>query len=539
MYQIFVVEDELLIRQNIRDMVENMEGPYSFCGEASDGEMALSMMTDLMPDILLTDIKMPFLDGFELIRHAKTMMPWLKTAIISGYDEFESAQKAISLGVDLYLLKPVRPTELAEAIHKMALQLEQSRSRGALPTGYSKDEVKFALYQHFMQQMLFGGADTGPILERAASLGLEIVHPFYQVILFHFESADSLSIHWQQKIAKILLNRHPALYYFDGTDQLALLAYAKNVDSLNEAAYLLVKIIYHELKDDDILITTLVGNIVQRVSLVKDAYNASNTMLKKLQAVSVGQVIDINDMAQITTDIVGFSSSFGERFGQRLLYASPEDIPNLMSEFWDGTDSDQYNSMLYRYYTLVDILKTAVQIVSAAKPDVDKKDIAAQLSSAYDIFAASSRRDFCEKQAQELLMEAIRMKQENRKLVKHSHVISQAAAYISKQYCDPNISLISVARHVGMSSAHFSTIFSQTFGNTFISHLTTLRIKRAKELLSQTDMKLAAIAMEIGYNEPNYFSHVFKKNEGITPKEYRNNFQDQYSFEGTARPMTR
>ena len=112
MYQIFVVEDELLIRQNIRKVIESMPGPFALCGEASDGEMALSMMQDLMPDIVLTDIRMPFLDGFELIQHAKAIMPWLKIVIISGYGDFEFAQKAISLGVDQYLLKPIRPPEL-------------------------------------------------------------------------------------------------------------------------------------------------------------------------------------------------------------------------------------------------------------------------------------------------------------------------------------------------------------------------------------------------------------------------------------------
>ena len=113
MYQIFVVEDELLIRQSIRNTIEQMQGPYSFCGEASDGEMALSIMQDLMPDILITDIRMPFLDGFGLITHAKAMMPWLKVIIISGYGDFEYARKAITLGVDQYLLKPVRPAMTA------------------------------------------------------------------------------------------------------------------------------------------------------------------------------------------------------------------------------------------------------------------------------------------------------------------------------------------------------------------------------------------------------------------------------------------
>jgi len=525
MHQIFVVEDELLIRQSIRNMVENMGGPYVFCGEASDGEMALSMMQDLMPDIMITDIKMPFLDGFELIRHAKAMMPWLKIIIISGYDEFESAQKAISLGVDLYLLKPARSADLTNAIHKVAAQLEQSRSSVGLPAGYNKDEVKLALYQQFMQQLFFGGADTGQILERAESLELELLHPFYQVILFHFEFTDKRNNkYWQQKIAEALHNNRSALYYFNGPDQLNLLVYAKNKDALNETAYRLVNIIRHELKDEDMLITTLVGNIVERVSSIKDAYSATNSMLKKVQAVSAGQVVDINDTAQITADIVSFSSSFGERYRQKLLHAASEDIPAILYEFLNGTDSNQLNSMLYRYYTLVDILKTAVQIVSAAKPDVDKKDISAQFSNAYDIFVASGRRDFFEKLALELLQEAVRMKQENLGFIKHSHVICKAEEYIAEQCCDPNISLISVARHVGMSAAHFSTIFSQTVGKTFISYLTSLRIEKAKELLSQTDMKLSAIAMEIGYNEPNYFSHVFKKLEGVTPKEYRNNY---------------
>ena len=109
--------------------------------------------------------------------------------------------------------------------------------------------------------------------------------------------------------------------------------------------------------------------------------------------------------------------------------------------------------------------------------------------------------------------------------VKYSHVISKAEKYVAENFCDPNISLISVAKYVGLSSAHFSTVFSQTLGRSFINYLTAMRIERAKELMSTTNMKLSAIAMEIGYNEPNYFSHVFRKLEGITPKEYRNRMQ--------------
>ncbi|MDL2234944.1 helix-turn-helix domain-containing protein [Christensenellaceae bacterium OttesenSCG-928-L17] len=524
MYQIFVVEDELLIRQNIRNMVENMGGPYAFCGEASDGEMALSMMQDLMPDIMLTDIRMPFLDGFGLIQHAKAMMPWLKIIIISGYDEFESAQKAIALDVDLYLLKPIRAKELYTAIETVAAKLAQSRSGSELPSGYKKDEVRHVLYQHFMQQLLLGSIDTSQLLERAAALEIELVYPLYQVVMFHFEAGDKRMEAWQEKVAEVMQNNRTAQYYFNGTNRLDLLVCGKTREELSETAYHLVNVIRHETKETAGLITTLVGNIAERISAIKNAYEATDAMLKKIQTVCAGQTIDVNDTAQITADIVSFSSSFGERFGKRLLHATPEDVPLLLDEFWSGADNSKLNSMLYRYYTLVDILKTAVQIVSAAKSELDQKDIAVQFSSAYDIFIASGRRDTFETLALELLQEAVRMKQENLSFIKHSHVISRAEEYILQQYCDPNISLIGVARHVGMSPAHFSTVFSQTMGKTFISYLTALRIAKAKELLAQTDWKLSAIAIEIGYNEPNYFSHVFKKNEGITPKEYRNQF---------------
>lgn len=521
MYQIFVVEDELLIRQNIRNIIENMPGPYVFCGEASDGEMALSMMQDDMPDILLTDIKMPFLDGFELIRHVKAMMPWLKIIIISGYGEFESAQKAIALGVDLYLLKPIRSADLAEAIRKIAQQIEDHKSRHELPSGFDKDELHSALHQHFMQQLLYGGADTGTLLERARSLELDVVHPFYQIVQFCFDAEGLSDRDLRAAVANVLDHMQTPLYYYNDSDQLTLLLYAASRETLNEDAYRYINIVRHELREVCTVITTVVGNIAQRISAIKDAYSTANAMLKKVHSISAGQIIDVNDTAQITTEIVSFSSPFGEAAQQKLLYATEEDVPALLDEYLNGANSDQFNSMLMRYYTLVDILKMTVQIIAQAKTNVDPKDIAAQFSNEYDIFTASSRRDSFQQFALELLQKAVRMKQENLGFLKHSHVISRAEEYVAEHYCDPNISLISVAKHVGMSPAHFSTIFSQIVGKTFISYLTSMRIEKAKELLATTDMRLSAIAMEIGYNEPNYFSHVFRKLEGGTPKEYR------------------
>ena len=525
MYQVFVVEDELLIRQSIRNVIENMSGPYTLCGEASDGEMALSMMQDLMPDIVLTDIRMPFLDGFELIRHAKAMMPWLKIIIISGYGDFEFAQKAINLGVDQYLLKPIRPPELTKAIEEMGRRIEADKQHRNTTHVYDSDEVQFALRQHYMQQLLYGGLHTSALLERAHALKLDVVSPCYQPVLFSF-GPEELDHHLLQVSVRTLLERLDIpLYFFGEANQLTVLCDGRDQESLSEKVYQFIAILRHELRELCPVITTVVGHPVQRLSTVCQAYRTAADLLRKVYGVSLGQVVDVSDAAQIAAEMIELGDPFGPEFQTRLQQATSADVPALVDEALDSPEGNRFNSTLMRYYALIDLLKMTARLVVKTSPETDTKDVAARLSGEHDIMTASSTLPAFRQAAIKLLQEAVALREENLSAMKYSHVISRAEKYVADNYCDPNISLISVARFVGLSAAHFSTVFSQTVGRSFINYLTAMRIERAKVLLTSTSMKLSTIAMEIGYNEPNYFSHVFRKLEGITPKEYRNRAQ--------------
>ena len=525
MYQIFVVEDELLIRQSIRHTIENMKGPYAFCGEASDGEMALSMMQDLMPDILLTDIRMPFLDGFGLIRHAKAMMPWLRIAIISGFGDFEFAQKAIALGVDQYLLKPVRPAELTRVVEELASRIEKSKSAVPAASSFGPEEINKALRQHFMRQLLFGGVDTGTLLEQARTLHMDIIRAYYLTTVCYFDAQNLDLTRIRNTVQRILAEEEDTLYDFTAGDQMTLLCYGNDVEALNERTYRMVNILRHELKDQCPVITAVIGSAVERLVAIPDAYKTAANLLQKVSGVSVGQVINVSDTAQITADIVQFNGLFSQDFQQRVQCVTPQEVPALLDETLSGPEGAQFDSMLMRYYALIDILKIAVHIIARSTPGTNSKDIAARLSERYDVFAASGNRKAFRETAEGLLCAALSARQDAQNEMKYSHVISRAEKYVAENYCDPNISLISVARHVGMSAAHFSTVFSQTMGRSFINYLTAMRLEKAKQLLTATNMKLSDIALEIGYNEPNYFSHVFRKTEGITPKEYRNRDQ--------------
>jgi two-component system response regulator YesN len=418
MYKIFVVEDELLIRQNIKNIIGSIKGPYALSGEAADGEMALSMIQDASPDILITDLKMPFLDGFGLIKHIKNTMPSLRIIIISGYDEFELAQKAISLGVDMYLLKPVRREELEKAISKAARSIEESRLTKSAPVGFDEQEQQYALRQHFISQLLYENEDTEFVLERARTLGLDIVHPLYQISVFIFDQNDDTRDEFRNQISLILRDENIELYFLSGNERLTVIHCGDNETELSDKTYQFINTVQNSIAPYGTA-ASVAGNIVSRLSGIRDSILTAEKIIKSTRTPDGSEIIDIGDTAQAAVDSSG----------------QPRTLPS-----------------------------------------------------------------------------------------KYSRIINQAKEYVTENFCDPDISLISTAKFVSMSPAHFSTIFAQSTGTSFINYLTSMRLNRAKELLENSDMKLSAIAMEIGYNEPNYFSHVFKKIEGITPKEYRNKF---------------
>ena len=112
MKKVMFVDDEILIREHIRDYVDWDKEGFIYCGDASDGEMALPLIEKWKPDILITDIRMPFMDGIQLSKIVKQRLPNTKIVILSGHDEFEYARTALRIGVEEYLLKPIGPSDL-------------------------------------------------------------------------------------------------------------------------------------------------------------------------------------------------------------------------------------------------------------------------------------------------------------------------------------------------------------------------------------------------------------------------------------------
>lgn len=184
-YKVFLVEDEIVIREGIRDTVDWGAAGYQFCGEAPDGEIALPLIRERRPETVITDIKMPFMDGLQLCRILRETLPATKIIILSGHDEFKYAQEAIQIGVTEYLLKPIVPQDLLAALRKVAHQIDEERQTSAHLEALQAQMVSHQsmLRERCLLDLVSGNSSSAVFIEQAQSLEIDLLAPWYQVMV--------------------------------------------------------------------------------------------------------------------------------------------------------------------------------------------------------------------------------------------------------------------------------------------------------------------------------------------------------------------
>ena len=193
MVKVFLVEDEIVIRDGIKNSIQWEKEGFEFVGEAGDGELAYPMILKEQPDILITDIKMPFMDGLELSRLVKQELPDIKILILSGYDEFEYAKEAIRIGVAEYLLKPVSSIKLLEVLHGVTSTIVQERQEKELLRKYEADMLENREYQkdEFLNRILTQSLSVTEILAQAKALSMDLSAQLYNTILLEAAGISS------------------------------------------------------------------------------------------------------------------------------------------------------------------------------------------------------------------------------------------------------------------------------------------------------------------------------------------------------------
>lgn len=512
-YKVFLVEDEVTTREGIRDNVDWQAMGFDLCGEAPDGEIAMPQIEALQPDVLITDIKMPFMDGLQLSKIIREHMAWMKIIIISGYNDFQYAQTAIQLGVTEYLLKPVSLQDLQAVLTKISLTLDQEKSeRAYLKRLRSQVEDNLALLREkFLLRLVLGAESSLSAIEQSQQLGLNILAPYYQVILLELKptASDSPLSYavcqaMEKQIASLIGANFEALVTKKAIDQFVLIVKGENLAQVREDSAFLITLLQEEINQDarcSLLVG--VGAPQQRLGELHRSYTEALVSMKGTQEeIEAGSFRKLDHSALRRYLESGQSADF-DAFYDRVI----RPLTDLA-----------IRSPLLRYYVFLDIVLSIAQYIS---------DLGGNVSQILPVDANDDNNWADVKTAAQIHLETQRLFsaalafRDSQVNSNRTSTIQQAKAYIADHFQDAELSLNEVAVQVNFSPNHFSAVFRSETGETFRDYLTRKRLEQAKKLLTTTRLKCAEVAFQCGYNDAHYFSILFRKNCGMTPQQYR------------------
>ena len=542
MLKIFLAEDEVVVRETIKRMIPWEELGFELVGEAADGEMALPLLIRQQPDLLITDIKMPFMDGLTLARLAKKEIPGLKVVILSGYDDFNYAKQAIGIGVEDYLLKPITKNALIERLSEIRSRYEHEKTQKEY---YEKFQRKMQAYEKnssrdFFEALVGGSMDMMEVYKRAEKLGLDIVAEAYNVLIFTMNCDEDFSgqrdeySSWEAESLELLENffagHSSAMLFRSNIFSYGVLLKGQR-ETIEENTRACVDEIRKILSRQDGRREWFlaVGQSVERLSQIQKSYHTASRAFSQRYLYDEnilyydemetmehpGGQAETEDNAYLQkVDVNALNPAILQKF---LSNGLQEETENFVKDYFYAIGQEPMESLVFRNYVILNVRFSVISFIKGLGCDTNEMESA----DTEEVLAESGKNmESAIAYAKKMISQAIEIRDQNSGN-KNRSILKTAVDFIDSHYMDEEISLNTVANVANVSSNHFSALFSQNMGQTFIEYLTTLRMNKAKELLRCTGMRSSEIAGEIGYKDAHYFSYLFKKTQGMTPSDYR------------------
>ena len=537
MLRTFLVEDEFVVRENIKKMIPWEQYGYELVGEAPDGEVALPMIRKLKPDLLITDIKMPFMDGLTLSKMVRKDFPGMKIVILSGYDDFNYAKQAIGIGVEDYLLKPITKNAFLERLTEIRNRWEQEKGQREYYEQFRREiqEYERNSSRDFYEALISGSMDTGEIYKKADQLGLDIVAEVYNILLFTMDAGRGVAgaseeySEWEaqkrEKMESFFVDNPYAMLFRNNAFSYGVLVKEQRSspgENTEKCAAFIQETLGSGCGHNWFL---AVGQPVERLSSVKLSYHAAAKAFSRrylydgdilyYEELEQEEKIQKNDSRYLKKiDINVLNPAILERFlGSGLL----DETEDFVRDYFQAIGHEAMESFVFRNYVILNIRFSVLGFLK--KLGCEAGDL--ENHDTEEILEERARSmESAVKYAEEIIKKAVMLRDENSGN-KNRSILKSAIEYIDTHYMEESLSLNTAAQVANISANHFSALFSQNMGQTFIEYLTSLRMRHARELLRCTGKRSSEIASEVGYKDAHYFSYLFKKTQGMTPSEYR------------------
>lgn len=523
MLRVFIVEDERIIRETLRDTVPWTKCGYTFVGEAADGELALPLIRETRPDVLITDIRMPFMDGLDLSRLVLQEYPQTKIIIISGFDDFEYARQAIDLGVERYLLKPVTKNNLLAVLDEVREKIESEQAQMNYLAQFKQEAQEYEQYarRDFFEQVVAGRLSVQQIYENAEKLELDLRAHSYAIALFSaLSESDGERGVTQEDPAALFLDCPEYILFRWNLSTYAVLIKG---DSARIEGYIRRCIDLAQGSGERCGRYIAVSSPTQRLSALPQCFEEVSR-LWAYRHIAPKQHVLTPDTASALTG-TGAALSISELdagavdpalLDGALRHAGEEEIPGFVEEYLNRV-APALDSAPFCQYLMIGVRFAAARF--AATLSIGQQELFEGLDC-LELVGQTVTRGQLSGYMTEILRRTVQLR-DRAAGYQYRTLLKQAVAYIDAHFTEEELSLNRVAQEVGLSANYLSALFSQETGATFVEHLTSRRMELARTLLRTTEQRSGEIAAAVGYKDPHYFSFLFKKTQGCTPRDYR------------------
>ena len=534
MYKVIIADDEVKICQLIQILVDWESKGLEIAGIAHDGREALQMVEDTGADIIITDIRMPELNGLDLIEAIKNAQPQISCVIVSGYQEFEYARRALQYGVEEYLLKPVREEDLNrvldEIIIKKDLRRQETEKKAAMEEISSEQQKK--MHELLVRYIAEGNESLADKSRKQLEQEYYCLLPGDTCRLFGIKVNMLCEWDFQDDI-RYELNRW--MRFLQETFKKSAFPFSCavisddilygfiNYDKKAEAS---VKQMFHE---------------IERKYLHADSWKEQHSYTIGISSAktdpvfwaALGDEVRFSIMDRFGSGSSGNIILFRNRKGglrindfisvplqQRILESVAKDHYESLGEIVKELDVSVRNVNDLDGAFVLSVWKELIELALIGYKHVftDDKRRKEREYASFLFNCCSSQRELS-KCAGRILE---RLRQESLQLIteRSSRPIEEAKSYVMRHYHE-NCSLEDMSRRVGLSAAYFSSLFKKEEKIGFVEYVTGVRMQKAKEMLMDREKKINEIAEAVGYQDEKYFSRAFRKSVGLTPSAYR------------------
>lgn len=499
--RVLIVEDEVKIRTGISRLIST-HTDHTVVGEAKNGQEGLEMIERFHPDLVISDIRMPVMDGLEMLQKTTQMGIHPHFVILSGYSEFDYAQKALRYGVDDYLLKPLAPEDVTALLDKIQKIVDKEEAEHARTTEGLLRDIIISTSKENCVKLEETGVYTRdfPILAAVGYVGNTSQ-----------KYRKALISQWMQ-----MKERYPELrihyMFLENTQEMFFLLQGEITEA--ELEKKLNRRVYQNLTEKEQPVWCLgefedIRNMQQSIAELRSFY---------LYGIRAGyrEILTKQKIHKITEEEFQYPLQWESRMKAAVCREDAELLRNEAEAFCRYTENMKCAPRYIRktYKKMLGFLENVCHEVN---PEAYKRLQEVDFERLLAGMVTLGELNGCVEKAVEIILESKGKKEDIR-----NYAIRRAINYIREHYSE-NISLDMLSEQLEITPEYLSALFNKEVGINFSTFLKQFRISQAKRLLKGTDYKIYEIAAQVGYNDPKYFNRVFKEEIGVSPGDYRQN----------------